>query len=121
VAAAIEQGNDGNGIIWPAPIAPFEFSLIAIGESGAVAEAADGIYAAIQAAGMDALIDDRDERPGVKFKDADLMGLPYRIVISEKTLKDGECEFKKRTDSQPVRWKLSELSARLNTISPKHQ
>jgi len=121
VAAAIEQGHDGNGIIWPAPIAPFEFSLIAIGEGPGVSVAADRIYSDILAAGMDALIDDRDERPGVKFKDADLMGLPYRVVVSEKTLKDGECEFKKRTDGQPVRWKLTELPARLRILSPKHQ
>ncbi len=121
VAAAIEQGHDGNGIIWPAPIAPFEFSLIAIGEGPEVVAAADRIYSDMLAAGMDALIDDRDERPGVKFKDADLMGLPYRVVVSEKTLKDGECEFKKRTDGQPVRWKLTELPARLRTLSPKHQ
>lgn len=117
VAAAIEQANDANGIIWPLPIAPFEFSLISIeGPDKSVAEAADKVYSDILASGMDALVDDRDERPGVKFKDADLMGLPYRIVVSEKTLKDGECEFKRRTEQQAVRWKLAELPARLESL-----
>ncbi|NLO92478.1 MAG: proline--tRNA ligase [Elusimicrobia bacterium] len=107
VAAAIEQGHDDNGIIWPAPLAPFEFSLITLDESPEVTAAAEKIYAQIEAAGMSALWDDRDERPGVKFKDADLIGLPYRIVIGNRSLKDGELEFKPRAGAdKPQRRKL---------------
>lgn len=114
IAAAIEQGHDDNGIIWPMPIAPFEFSLVTVEtENADVYAAAKKIYDEIHAAGMTALWDDRDERPGIKFKDADLVGLPCRIVVSSRTLKDGECEFKKRTDAKAERWKLSEVSARL--------
>jgi prolyl-tRNA synthetase len=65
---------------------------------------------------MDALWDDRDERPGVKFKDADLIGLPWRIVVSSKTLKDGECEFKRRASKDALRWKLSEVPAKLKEL-----
>ena len=118
VAAVIEQNNDENGIIWPAPLAPFEFSLVAIeGEGPQVGEATQKVYEQIRATGMDALWDDRQERPGVKFKDADLIGLPYRIVVSEKTLADGECEFKRRADkSKGDRLKLADLTAKLEEL-----
>jgi prolyl-tRNA synthetase len=117
VAAAIEQGHDDWGIIWPPAIAPFEFSLVSIeSEDAAVVEASSGIHAAILAEGMDALWDDRNERPGVKFKDADLIGLPWRIVVSTKTLNDGECEFKRRASKDAVRWKLDEVPARLKEL-----
>jgi len=107
VAAAIEQGHDENGIIWPAPLAPFEFSLITMDNTPDVTAAAQKIYDQIEAAGMSALWDDRDERPGVKFKDADLIGLPYRIVIGNRTLKDGEFEYKARPATEkPQRRKL---------------
>ncbi|OIN99931.1 MAG: proline--tRNA ligase [Elusimicrobia bacterium CG_4_10_14_0_2_um_filter_56_8] len=117
VAAAIEQGHDDWGIIWPPAIAPFEFSLVSIeSEDKEVAEASSSVYEAIKAEGMEALWDDRDERPGVKFKDADLVGLPWRIVVSSKTLKDGECEFKRRASRDAVRWKLGEVPARLKEL-----
>ena len=117
VAAAIEQGHDDWGIIWPPAIAPFEFSLVSIeSEDQAVAEASAAIYAAIAAEGMEALWDERDERPGVKFKDADLIGLPWRIVVSTKTLKDGECEFKRRAGKDAVRWKLGEVAGKLKAL-----
>ncbi|HCC46774.1 MAG TPA: proline--tRNA ligase [Elusimicrobia bacterium] len=117
VAAAIEQGHDEYGIIWPPAIAPFEFSLISIeSEDAAVAGASAAINDAILAEGMEALWDDRDERPGVKFKDADLVGLPWRLVVSTKTLKDGECEFKRRASKEAARWKLAEVPARLKEL-----
>ncbi len=117
VAAAIEQGHDDWGIIWPPAIAPFEFSLVSIeSEDQAVLDASAQVYAAIQTAGMDALWDERNERPGVKFKDADLIGLPWRIVVSSKTLKDGECEFKRRASKDAARWKLAEVPARLKEL-----
>jgi len=117
VAAAIEQGHDDWGIIWPPAIAPFEFSLVSIeSEDPAVAKASAEIHEAILAEGMDALWDDRSERPGVKFKDADLIGLPWRVVVSAKTLADGECEFKRRASKEAVRWKLSDVPARLREL-----
>ena len=117
VAAAIEQGHDDCGIIWPPAIAPFEFSLVSIeSEDQAVLDASAQVYADIQAESMDALWDERNERPGVKFKDADLVGLPWRIVVSTKTLKDGECEFKRRASKDVVRWKLAEVPARLKEL-----
>jgi prolyl-tRNA synthetase len=117
VAAAIEQGHDDWGIIWPPAIAPFEFSLVSIeSEDPAVAKASAEIHEAILAGGMDALWDDRNERPGVKFKDADLIGLPWRVVVSAKTLADGECEFKRRASKDAVRWKLSDVPARLKEL-----
>ena len=117
VAAAVEQGHDDWGIIWPPAIAPFEFSLVSIeSEDKAVAEASAKIHGEILAEGMDALWDDRDERPGVKFKDADLIGLPWRIVVSSKTLKDGECEFKRRASRDALRWKLADVPAKLKEL-----
>jgi len=117
VAAAIEQGHDDWGIIWPPAIAPFEFSLVSIeSEDQGVLDASAAVYAAIQAEGMDALWDERNERPGVKFKDADLVGLPWRIVVSTKTLKDGECEFKRRASKDALRWKLADVPARLKEL-----
>jgi len=123
VAAVIEQNNDANGILWPAPLAPFEFSLISIeGEDSTVHDAATKIYRQIQAAGMEALWDDRNERPGVKFKDADLMGMPYRVVVSAKTLADGECEFKLRSDKgRGERWKLAEIPEKLAALKNNWQ
>ncbi|MDD4005437.1 MAG: proline--tRNA ligase [Elusimicrobiaceae bacterium] len=116
VAAAIEQCHDKNGIIWPAPLAPFDISLISIStpDTPEVEVEAGRIYGLVHQAGLTALWDDRDERPGVKFKDADLLGLPVRIVVSSKTLKDGEVEFKRRTEEGfGARWKLAELAAKL--------
>ena len=116
-AAAIEAGHDDWGIIWPPSIAPFEFSLISIESADqAVADASAAVYAAVKAEGMEALWDDRDERPGVKFKDADLIGLPWRVVVSSKTLRNGECEFKRRAEKAAVRWKLAEVPARLKEL-----
>ena len=117
VAAAIEQGHDDWGIIWPPQIAPFEFSLISIeSDDRAVAEASERIHGQILALGMDALWDDRGERPGVKFKDADLIGLPWRIVVSQKTLQNGECEFKARGSKDAQRWKLGEVPQKLAAL-----
>jgi len=116
VAAAIEQSHDENGIIWPPEIAPFEFSLITLGEDDNILAAAETVEKEIYAAGMDVLRDDRNERPGVKFKDADLIGLPWRLVISQKTVKDGECEFKRRGSKTAERWKLSETAEKIKAL-----
>jgi len=117
VAAAIEQGHDECGIIWPPSIAPFVFALVSLEiENPEVMPKSQAVYDQIHASGFSVLWDERDERPGVKFKDADLIGLPFRIVISPKTLKDGECEFKRRVEKTAVRWKLSELPAKLSEL-----
>ncbi len=101
VAAAIEQNHDKDGIVWPRPLAPFEVLLAVLNpDDAAVAGTADGLYAELQGRGIDVLYDDRDERPGVKFKDADLIGIPLRIVVGAKSLADGKVEVSLRRDRE---------------------
>jgi prolyl-tRNA synthetase len=102
VGAAIEQNHDDNGIIWPAPLAPFDVVLVPINmhRSEKVLEAAEALYAELQAQGLEVLLDDRDARPGVKFADAELIGIPHRLVISERGLDAGELEYRHRSDSE---------------------
>ncbi len=95
-AAAIEQSNDKDGIIWPRSIAPFDVEIIPLGNEDDVLEIANTIYKTLVEAHIDVLFDDRDERPGVKFKDADLLGIPYQVIVGKKGLKDGVVEFKSR-------------------------
>ena len=115
VAAAIEQNHDERGIIFPAAIAPFEVSLVPIGyhKSAAVRDAADRLYGELAAAGIDVLMDDRDERPGVLFADTDLMGIPHRIVLSERGLGASSAEYKGRRDEKPRDLPLGEVLSRL--------
>jgi prolyl-tRNA synthetase len=103
VAAAIEQNHDARGIVFPAPIAPFEASLVPIGyhKSNQVREAADRLHAQLLEAGIDVLMDDRDERPGVLFADMELIGIPHRVVLSERGLAAGNAEYKGRRDEKP--------------------
>jgi prolyl-tRNA synthetase len=100
-AAAIEQNHDDKGIIWPLPIAPFDVVIVPINmrRSEALREAAESLYAEMKAAGIDVLFDDRDSRPGVMFADMELIGVPMRVVISDKGLDKGVVEYKGRTDS----------------------
>lgn len=102
VGAAIEQGNDARGIIFPKSMAPFTVTICPIGydKSEAVSAAANKIYADLNAAGIEAMLDDRGERPGVMFAEADLMGIPHRLVIGERGLADGTVEYKGRTDAE---------------------
>ena len=102
VGAAIEQNHDDNGIIWPEPLAPFDVVLVPINmhRSEAVREAADALYEELQNSGLDVLFDDRDTRPGVKFADAELIGVPHRLVISERGLKANELEYRHRRDEE---------------------
>ena len=102
VAAAIEQNHDDNGIIWPDALAPFHVVLVPINmhRSEAVSEASEVLYAELQQKGFEVLFDDRDVRPGVKFADAELIGVPHRIVISERGLAAGELEYRHRRDSE---------------------
>ncbi len=100
-AAAIEQNNDHNGIIWPMPIAPFQVVIVPINmrRSDDLKAAAEKLYNEMKAAGIDVLFDDRDSRPGVMFADMELIGIPMRVVMSDKGLGKGVVEYKGRTDS----------------------
>ena len=101
IAAAIEQNHDADGIIWPRPLAPFEVLLVGLNPDDAeVSRTAEDLYAQLRAKGVDVLYDDRDERPGVKFKDADLIGVPVRLVVGAKSLADGKVEVSLRRDRQ---------------------
>ena len=101
VASAIEQNNDDKGIIWPDAIAPFQIALVPLNmkKSVEVADEANRLYTALTELGYEVLLDDRDERPGVKFADMELMGIPHRIVIGDRGLKQGELEYKGRRDA----------------------
>jgi prolyl-tRNA synthetase len=102
VAAAIEQNHDDNGILWPEAIAPFQVVLVPINyqKSTRVQETADSLYQQFNAAGIDVLLDDRDARPGVKFADSELMGIPHRIVIGERGLAAGNLEYRHRSETE---------------------
>ena len=104
VGAAIEQGNDDKGIILPPAIAPFEVCLVPMGyhKSEGVKAAADQLYGGLKAAGVDVVLDDRNERPGVMFADMELIGIPHRVVIGERGLKEGLLEYKGRRDAEPT-------------------
>jgi prolyl-tRNA synthetase len=100
-AAAVEQRHDADGIIWPWPIAPFQIHLVPIaGKDGTQTAAAEAIYAELEGAGFDVLMDDRDERAGVKFKDADLLGCPIRVTVGQGLVKDGVVEIRERATRQ---------------------
>ena len=115
VASAIEQNFDDKGIIWPSAIAPFEVAIIPMNaqKSPRTLEAAESLYAELQAAGYDVLLDDRNERPGVKFSDIELTGIPHRIVIGEKGLDAGTFEYKGRRDEESVNLSKDDLLAKI--------
>ena len=119
VGAAIEQRHDERGCIFPAAIAPFTVCIVPMGyaKSDAVKAATDTLYADLQAAGIDVLLDDRNERPGVLFADMELIGIPHRIVVGERGLKEGRLEYKGRCDAEaqmvPADEMLAFLKARL--------
>jgi len=115
VAAAIEQNHDERGIVFPAPIAPFTVSLVPIGyhKAPAVRAAADQLYESLRRDGVDVLLDDRDERPGVLFADMDLIGVPHRVVLSERGLAAGNAEYKGRRDEKPSDVPLADIGALL--------
>ncbi|MBI2083954.1 MAG: proline--tRNA ligase [Deltaproteobacteria bacterium] len=113
-AAAIEQNHDDQGIIWPLPIAPYAVEIIPLGkENPEVKELAEKFYNELQRERVDVLLDDRDESPGVKFKDADLIGIPWRIQIGQKGLAKGEVEIKCRKTGETTFIKKEEAVARI--------
>ena len=111
VAAAIEQNHDERGIIWPTPLAPFHVVLIPLNlqKSPKVRVAADALYAQLVAAGIEVLYDDRDARPGVKFADAELLGIPHRLVLGERGLEAGSCEYRHRRATDNEDWPLASV------------
>ncbi|TLY60141.1 MAG: proline--tRNA ligase [Gammaproteobacteria bacterium] len=113
VAAAIEQNHDERGIIWPEPIAPFQVVLVALQlqKSTRVREVAERLYAELAAAGIEVLYDDRDARPGVKFADAELLGIPHRLVVAERGLDAGKLEYRHRRDAQSTEFPADDALA----------
>ena len=115
VAAAIEQNHDAAGIIWPEPIAPFTVVLVPLNaaKSDKVRALSEQLYATLRQAGLDVLLDDRDARPGVKFADAELLGIPHRLVISDRGIDSGKLEYRHRRASANEDWPADEVVDRL--------
>ena len=111
VGAAIEQNHDARGIVFPQPIAPFQLALVPIGyrKSAQVRETCDRLYLELAAAGIEVLLDDRDERPGVMFADMELIGIPHRVVVGERGLKQGKLEYQGRCDQASTPVAMDEL------------
>ena len=115
VAAVIEQNHDESGITWPEPVAPYQLHIIALNaqKSEAVHDAAEAMYSAANALDIEVLFDDRAERPGVKFADADLIGIPHRIVIGDRGLKSGVVEYRRRQDSEAIEVALDDVLTKI--------
>ena len=109
LAALIEQHHDQHGITLPLAVAPFQVLLVQLGSEPAVTAAVERLESELEALGLEVLVDDRDERPGVKFKDADLLGIPLRLTLGKKALESGAVELKLRSDPDPKASKLLEL------------
>jgi prolyl-tRNA synthetase len=111
VAAAIEQNHDERGIAWPAAMAPFAVAIAPIGydRSDAVRAMADRLYDQLTGTGIDVLLDDRGERPGVMFADLELIGIPHRLTIGDRGLKEGIVEYQARRDTTPLKVPVAEI------------
>ena len=121
VAAAIEQHHDADGIRWPLPLAPVSVQIVPVNWSDEQSRVtAEGIYTQLLTAGVDTLLDDRDERPGVKFKDADLLGTPLRVTIGAKSLARGMVELKRRTEKQGTEVGVDQIVETLVSLSREH-
>ncbi len=118
VAAAIEQGNDEKGIIWPLPMAPFQVAIAPIGyrKNAEIKKVADQLHDELQAAGIDVLLDDRDERPGVMFADLELIGVPHRVTIGDRGLKEGKVEYQARTEKAATTIDLQNAAGHLISL-----
>ncbi|HHT69019.1 MAG TPA: proline--tRNA ligase, partial [Firmicutes bacterium] len=110
VAAVIEKNYDEDGIIWPLSIAPYQVIVVPVSmKDSAQAEAAKKLYEELKASGIEVVLDDRDERPGVKFKDADLIGFPIRVTIGSKSLENGEMEITFRRTKEKTSLPIDEV------------
>ena len=115
---AIEQNFDQRGIVFPQAMAPFALAIVPVGyhRSEQVKAEADKLYAELTAAGIDVLLDDRDERPGVMFADMELIGIPHRLVISDRGLKEGRVEYQGRRDAQATGLAAGDAVAHLKGV-----
>jgi prolyl-tRNA synthetase len=113
LGAAIEQAHDARGIVWPDAIAPFTVAICPIGydRSAEVKAAADALHDELQAAGIDVILDDRGERPGAMFADWELIGVPHRVVLSDRGLKEGQLEYQGRRDAAATKVATGEVAA----------
>ena len=116
VASLVEQHHDEGGIMWPLAAAPYPVHICQMGESDAVKAAVNNLEAELTLAGFEPLVDDRDVRPGVKFKDADLIGIPYRITIGDRALAEGQIEFKARAESNPKAAEMISVDSVAQTV-----
>ena len=114
LASIIECFHDDNGIMWPMSVAPYTVAIVPIKYKDAMKDAADRLYADLKAAGVEVVLDDRDERPGVKFADADLIGYPVRVTVGDKNLPN--VEVKMRNATEPTMIPLEEAGARIAQI-----
>src|SRR5204862_3296621 len=108
----IEQNHDAKGIIWPLPLAPFAVAIAPVGydRNEGVSALADSLHEALDAAGIDVLLDDRGERPGVMFADLELIGVPHRVTIGDRGLKEGSVEYQGRRDATATAVPLAEVA-----------
>jgi prolyl-tRNA synthetase len=111
VAAAIEQNHDERGIVWPAPLAPFTVAVAPVGydRSETVRQAADRLYDELRQSGIEVLLDDRGERPGVMFADLELIGIPHRVTIGDRGLKEGIVEYQARRETQATKVPVADI------------
>jgi len=118
VAAAIEQGHDDKGIVWPQPMAPFQVAIAAIGytRSDAVRDAANALHDDLTNMGIEVLLDDRGERPGVMFADLELIGIPYRVTIGDRGLKEGKVEVQARGEGEATQIDLRDVASHLRSL-----
>jgi prolyl-tRNA synthetase len=117
LACVAEEHHDDHGLIWPVTVAPYQVHLVLLRGKGTpqAEETAENLYAGLQTAGIEVLYDDRDESPGVKFNDADLIGLPIRLTVSERALAQGGVEMKLRRQSEKSILPLNEITARVRS------
>ncbi|MFO0566161.1 MAG: proline--tRNA ligase [Polyangiaceae bacterium] len=119
VATTVEQHHDENGIRWPLPLAPFHVHIVQVGTEPEVVAAVDELERTLESEGWDVLVDDRDERPGVKFKDADLVGVPLRVTVGAKALKAGGVELKPRSEPDPKKVEILPLASAAQLLSER--
>jgi prolyl-tRNA synthetase len=119
VAAAIEQHHDDDGITWPLAISPYQVHVVQVGVDAEVVAAVQRLERELEGHGLEVLIDDRDERPGVKFKDSDLIGIPFRITVGAKALKQGGVEFKPRSERDPKKAELLPLESAADKVAER--